>query len=340
MRVFLTGGTGLIGSHIAERLRAAGHDVVALVRPASRRGFLEGLGARLVVGDLLDPEGYRGALVGCDAAVHAAAILVERAGWEAYHRTNVEGTRRFFEAAVSAGVGRALHVSTVAVYGGVGGIEGPIREETSTGRPVPAEEVYARSKRMAEAVAWDLHRAGAIDVRVVRPSLSYGERDRIVLPRVARYLRMPVVFLIGSGTNPLPLVYAGNVAEGAVLALTRPEASGGVYNLTGDFPVTQREFFSRVAEGLGLRKRFLPLPYGMAYGLAALLERAAPGFTARSGLNRRRISFIGTPNPFVSERARRELGWTPSVGPEEAIARAVRWYRAEGRGREGFDSER
>ncbi|MGH7546116.1 MAG: NAD-dependent epimerase/dehydratase family protein [Gemmatimonadota bacterium] len=333
MRVFITGATGLLGHHIAERLRAGGHEVAALVRPTSDRGALDRRGVRCVVGDLLEPASYRGALAGCDALVHAAAFVVEPAGWTAYHRMNVEATRHLFEAAAAAGVERALHLSTVAVYGGVGRPGAPVTEETPTDRPVPEHDVYARSKRKAEEVVFELHRAGALDVRVVRPILNYGERDRIVLPRVVHYVRSPVVFLVGSGTYRLAVTYAANTAEGAVLALTRPEASGRVYNLADDFPITQKEFLSRFAAGLDRDPIFLPLPYAVAYALAWVVEMLPGRISTASGLNRRRVSLAGRPNPFSAERARRELGWAPSVPHEEAIRRSVEWYRADGRKR-------
>ena len=336
MRVFITGATGLLGHHIAERLRAQGHEVTALVRPTSDRSAVDRGGVRCVVGDLLEPASYRSALAGCDALVHAAAFVVEPADWPAYRRMNVDATRHLFEAASAAGVERALHVSTVAVYGGVGRRGALVTEETPTDRPVPEHDVYARSKRLAEEAVFDLHRAGAIDVRVVRPILNYGERDRIVLPRVVHYVRSPVVFLVGSGANRLAVTYAGNTADGAVLALTRPEASGRVYNLADDFPITQREFLAGFAAGLERDPAFLPLPYAVAYALGALVERLPGRLALRSGLNRRRVSLAGRPNPFSAERARRELGWAPSVPHEEAIRRSVEWYRADGwkRGRE------
>lgn len=328
MRVFLTGGTGLLGSHIADRLAASGHAVVALVRPMSDRRFLEGLRAELVEGDLLAPESYRAALVGCDAIVHAAALVVDPAGWEAYRRVNAEGTRVVLEAAAAAGVRRALHVSTVAVYGAVAVRRRRITEEAPTDTPLPEGEVYARSKRMAEEIAWRLHREDALDVRVIRPCLNYGERDRIVLPRLDRYLRMPVTPIVGRGTSPLPVVYAGNVADGAVLALTRPEAFGRAYNLASDFAVTQIEFLSMVAQALGLRPRFVRIPYSAAYALARFIELAPVSGRAgrRVRLTRRSIALMGRSNPFVSDRARRELGWSPRVPPAEAIRRSVAWY--------------
>lgn len=328
MRVFVTGSAGLLGSHIAERLKASGHDVVALVRPTSDLGFLGRLGAELVEGDLLAPGTYRDALRRCGAVVHAAALVTQPAGWEAYREVNVQGTRLVLEAAASAGVRRALHVSTVAVYGGLGGRWRRIAEDAPTDAPLAQREVYARSKRMAEDVAWGLHRAGALDVRLIRPCLVYGERDRIVLPRLARYLRMPVTLIVGRGTNPLPVVYAGNVADGAVLALVRREASGRAYNLASDFPVTQREFLAMVARGLGTRPRFLHVPFAAAYALGWLWHATGVrgGSCRRVSLTPRAIALMARPNPFASDRARQELGWTPRVGPAEAIRRAVDWY--------------
>ncbi|MBI4512858.1 MAG: NAD-dependent epimerase/dehydratase family protein [Gemmatimonadetes bacterium] len=337
MRVFVTGSTGLLGSHIAERLKASGHDVVALVRPTSDLGFLGRIGAELVEGDLLAPETYRDALGRCGAVVHAAALVTQPAGWEAYREVNVQGTRVVLEAAANAGVRGALHVSTVAVYGGLGGLGGlggrwrRIAEDAPTDAPLAQREVYARSKRMAEDVAWGLHRAGALDVRVIRPCLVYGERDRIVLPRMARYLRMPVTLIVGRGTNPLPVVYAGNVADGAVLALVRPEASGRAYNLASDFPVAQKEFLAMLARGLGTRPRFVHVPFAAAYALGWLwhatgVRGVRGGSRRRVRLTPRAIALMARPNPFVSDRARQELGWTPRVRPAEAIRRAVDWY--------------
>ena len=335
MRVFITGATGLLGHHIAERLRAHGHELTALVRPTSDRSALDRGRARCVVGDLLEPSSYRRALDGCDALVHAAAFVVEPAGWPAYHRMNVEATRHLFEAAAAAGLERALHVSTVAVYGGVGRSGVRVTEETPTDRPVPEHDVYARSKRLAEEVVLEMHRAGAIDVRIVRPILNYGERDRIVLPRVVRYVQSPVVFLVGPGTNRLAVTYAGNTADGAVLALIRPEASGRVYNLSDDFPITQKEFLARFAAGFDRDPTFVRLPYAAAYALGWLIEMLPGRLSTRSGLNRRRVSLAGRPSPFSAERARRELGWAPSVPHEEAIRRSVAWYRADGQKRGG-----
>ncbi len=334
MKVFLTGGTGLVGSHVAERLVREGHAVRALVRAGADDGFLRSLGVEICSGDVARAETLRPALLGCDALVHAAAIVVSGAPWEDYRRVNVTGTENVLSAAAEQGVGRAVHVSTVAVYGGAEvARRGRVDEDAPRDRPLPPGEFYARTKRQAEDVAWRFQREGRLQISVVRPDVIYGERDRVVIPRLARFLSSPLVFTIGLGRKQLPLVYAGNVAQGILLALTSDRAPGRAYNLADDFPITQREFFSLVAENLDLRRTFVPVPYAFAYGLAWGVEQLAR--LQHGGrppvMSRRNVAFLGRGNPFVSERARTELGWEPEVGHEQGVRRAVGWYSSRAR---------
>ncbi len=264
----------------------------------------------------------------CEWLVHSAAAVTIDASWEVYHRVNVDGTANVLSAAAGQGVRRALHVSTVAVYGGAEvARRHRVDESTPTDSPLKPEEFYGRSKRGAEEVARRFQREGTLDVTVVRPDVVYGERDRAALPRLARYASLPVVLLVGDGRSELPLVYAGNVAEGIVRALASPRASGRTYNLTNDFPVTQRQFFELLAGNLGRRPRFVPIPVAVATGLAGGVEALTRlRGRRRPVVSRRHIAFMGHGNPFVSERAKGELGWEPEVGHPEGVRRAIEWY--------------
>ncbi len=327
MEVFLTGGTGLVGSHVAERLAREGHAVRALIRRAGAANHLDSVGAKLVVGDVSDPSTLSGALRGCDALVHAAAAVTVDAPWEVYHTVNVSGTANVLSAAADQGVRRAIHVSTVAVYGGVEVARlDRVDESTPTDSPLGPEEFYGRSKRAAEEVAWRFQREGRLEVTVVRPDVIYGERDRAALPRLSRHVSLPVVLLVGDGRNELPLVYAGNVAQGIVRALTSPRAPGRVYNLANDFPISQRELFGLLAVHLGRRPRFLPIPVAVASGIAGSIEALARlRGVRRPVVSRRHIAFMGRGNPFVSELAKAELPWEPEVTHEAGVRRAVDW---------------
>jgi nucleoside-diphosphate-sugar epimerase len=332
VRVFVTGGTGLIGSHVAERLRRRGDEVVAMVRAASDTTHLEAIGCSLVTGEVMNPpETTAGPMRGCDAVVHAAAVVFRSVSRAEYLRVNVEGTERVLRAAGMAAP-RVVHVSSVAVYAGLP-METPLTElrwlEADPGR----QNAYAASKHLSERAAWRLHDAGSIRLTSVRPSVVYGERDRAATPVLVRWASMPVIPLPGGGRTELPLVYAGNVAAAVVSALDREAAVGRAYNTARDHPITGRELFTRAAEGLGRRPRILPIPVAPLVALGATIEavtRRLPGVRTRDLL--RGVRSLTRDNPYDSSRARLELGWSGLVDHAEGVRRTLEWWRRGGGG--------
>ena len=117
MTVLVTGGSGLVGSHVIEALRSRGMPVRALVRAPSRP-MVEALGAETVIGDITDPGAWRRAAAGVGAIVHAAALVAQPVAFATFEAVNVGGTRLAIAAARSAGA-RLVHISSVAVYGRV-----------------------------------------------------------------------------------------------------------------------------------------------------------------------------------------------------------------------------
>ncbi len=322
MSVLVTGASGLVGSHVVEALVARGDPVRALVRPASRAAVLR-LGADAVVGDVTEPAAWRAAARGVRAIVHAAAIVQRRASWEQYVAVNVEATR-LAVAAARAERARLVHISSVAVYAGSAAYPATPerRDEDFPFQPIAAPDFYARSKRMAEDVVRDAATEHDLDVAAVRPTVIYGERDRLFTPRVIGAVRLPLVPQIGPGTNRLSCVYAGNVAAAAVAALDAPLQGFHAYNVTSDGPpaLSQREFFTAFAAALGRRYRPIPIPPAFA-GLAIGL------FTVRR-LARAAVSFVSGENPYIDDRIRAELGWRPPTQAREAIGRTVAWFLA------------
>ncbi len=328
MKVFLTGGSGLVGSHVAALLRARGDEVSALQRPGSDVAYLRSLGCRIVEGDvrecskLLAPR-----MEGCDAVVHAAALIYAEMPWPRVRAVNVEGTGNVLRAARRAGVRRAVHVSSVAVYGNP---PGPISEETPLDHPLGPADLYARSKREAEALAWELHEPGVFEVTVLRPPALYGERDRLFAPKLARMLRRPVVPLLGGGRNTVAVAYAGNVADAVVRAL-EGRGAGKAFNVTEDHPLTQRELLEGLARGLGLRPRFVTVPGGVVRFGAGVGDRLGIRIPGARDLSLGRVVRVALEdNPYPSERARRELGWDPPFEHAEALERTGAWLRERG----------
>jgi len=323
--VLVSGGSGLVGSHVIEALRARQIPVRALVRrPAAP--VVRALGAEPVIGDVIDPATWAQGLAGgggISGIVHAAAVVDQQAGASAY-AVNVTGTRCAIEAARSAGV-RLVHVSSVSVYGGSGDYSPDYerRTEDFPFREIREGDGYARSKREAEELVRQAAEAGSISAVAIRPNVIYGERDRLFTPRMVRAMRAPVVPVIGSGTNHLSCVYAGNVAQAIVAALDAPGPQGGfrAYNVATDAPplLTMREFLAAIADACGVRARFVKLPLGIA--------RFAIALWSGPKLARTALAFVTGENPWDSNRARTELGWIPAVAPREALTRSVAWIR-------------
>ena len=330
MRVLVTGGTGLVGSHVIERLVRRGDSVVALVRRSEGRALVERLGAESALGTVEEAESWT--RVGeVDAVVHAAAIIVEPVPWERYHAVNVLGTRHAVEAAARSGA-RLVHISSVAVYGRrtETAKRGPLTEDAPF-TPIADADYYARSKRLAEEILWERARELGVSAAALRPCVIYGERERAFMTRMMRAVRFGVAPVVGKGDNHLAVVYAGNVAEAVLAALDRPHVEGA-FNTTNDGGITQREFFEMIGAAGGGRMRFVRLPLSVALvaGHAWHLWRRlrAPGSYA--GIGGSGARFLSRENPFSSERAERELGWRPATSPHEALARTVRWFRNEG----------
>src|SRR5947209_7473196 len=167
MRIFVTGATGFVGSHVAQLLAAQGADLRLLVRPSSRTENISSLHADHVIGDLRDPESLKQAMRGCEFVFHVAA---DYRLWvrdpEQMYRSNVEGTRAIIRAAQETGVRRVIYTSSVATMGFTR--EGHVAGENS---PVSIRDMvghYKRSKFMAEQIALEAGQKGA-NVVVVKP---------------------------------------------------------------------------------------------------------------------------------------------------------------------------
>jgi 2-alkyl-3-oxoalkanoate reductase len=330
MRIFLTGGTGLIGSHVAEQLRHRGDPVLALVRPGSDTSHLRRIGCDLVYGSVLDPApGLAARMAGSDAVVHAAALVFQRASRSEFLQSNVQGTEGILRAA--AGVTpRVVHLSSVAVYSGLP-YEAGIQEHRWRDSDPDRQNAYAASKTISEQVAWHLHTEGAVRLTTIRPSVVYGERDRAAAPILIRYSRLPIVPLLGGGRTRLPLVYAGNVARGILAALDREAAIGRAYNLAFDHPVTAEEIVGLINRDLGREPRTVAIPAALALAGVAMAEKARRlvPFLSPTGLGRV-IRSLARDNPYDCDRARRDLDWVGLIPHTDGVRRTMDWWRAGG----------
>lgn len=322
MRVFLTGATGLLGSHLAYELRSQGHEVVALHRPTADTLFLEETECELVEGDIRDDAEVLSPLMqGCSHVVHGAALVYAGGAWPRVRAVNVDGTRNVLTAGRLAGLQHAVHLSSVAVYGDAAP---PVDESTPTDSDLPPGDLYARSKREAEEVARGIEEKRGFPVTVMRPAAVYGERDRLMAPALERILRLPLVPLLGPARNALPVVYAGNVAVAIRLALEAGRG-GTTYDIGLDHTLNQRELMQWLAAGLDLTPRFCTIPAPLVRGGGAVLAKLGVRTPGAAHLPINRLTYLALgENPIRSERIRTELGWDPPYGHQEALQRTAK----------------
>lgn len=326
----VTGATGLLGSHIAEQLAGRGQRVRALVRPGNDTAFLAGLGVELVEGDLTDPASLAAAVAGVDTVYHCAGRTTDWGTWNLFQEAVIDATANLVEASKAAGVGRFLYVSSSRVYGRPKGAA-PLTEET----PLLQNlwwiwEYYPKAKLAAE----NLVRAFPGAWTIVRPTWIYGPRDRNTLPRIINTLKLGQARLVGSGENPLNLVYASDAADGVIRAATEPAAVGQVYNLSATETFTQRQFLDALADAAKQPRVTRRVSYTLAFTVGLMVESVGKllGVKRNLRITRHGVSLLASALRYSSEKARKELGWVPTTPPLEGLQRTIEWYFSQGPG--------
>lgn len=319
--IFVTGGTGLVGSHAIQEALGRGHNVRALVRASSDTSLLDAWGVEKVEGDLADAEALRRGVEGADWVFNCAAKVGDWGTLEEFRALNVDAFQLLLEAASQAKIARFVHVSSLGVY--------EARDHVGTDESVPPAadslDAYTRSKTEAEALALKYHKERGLPVSVVRPGFIYGERDRTVLPKLVGTLRAGRFAYFGSGEQILNCIYVKNLVQGIFLAAEVPGAVGEVFNLTDAVKVTKRDFVGRVAELAGLKRPRRKIPLWLAWQLAVMLERRAKRRKSSTPplVNKARYKFLGLSLDYSIDKARRVLKYAPEYTPEQGLAAAM-----------------
>lgn len=314
MRVLVTGANGFIGGALRQRFAALGHEV---------RGLDLQAGDGVVAGDTLHPAGWADALQGVDVVIHTAAIVSTVAPLERAWQVNVLGTARVLEAAVEAGVGRFVFLSSIAVWG-----EDFPDGVTEDHPPRVQGRSYADTKINGEAVVLAAHAAGRIDGTIIRPGDVYGPGSRpwVVLP--LQLIRRGMLLLPAHGKGIFSPVYVDDLVDGIVLAATRPEGRGEVFTVTSGQGVTCAAYFGRLAELVGGTVRT-----GPTYPVVALMAaagRAERALGRPSELSANAAGMMLRTGTYSIDKARRVLGYEPRIDLDEGMARTREWLVAHG----------
>lgn len=332
MRVLVTGATGFIGSHLADQLIEAGHEVRALVRETSDTSHLDALGVECVVGSLHDEASLDEALSsgpggGVDAVVHAAGGGKVRNTAEFY-----EGNTRTTENLLMAAqrrhrqrpLSRFVLISSLSAHG-------PSPDgspETPDRAPHPVSH-YGKSKLGAEKLALDA--SATLPVTILRPPAVYGPRDTRWATLFKGVRRRGLMPLPGRG-HTTSLVYGPDVARAIHLALERPHPSGRVYFVEEGPVYRWEEVAASISEALGRRARPLRVPKPILGLMSRVAELWGRLRNRPVVLTRDKVADIRQRHWVCSAQTLRdELGWAPTTQfTQGGAAATAQWYLSEG----------
>ena len=321
-RVFLTGGSGLIGGALARRLVERGHELVALARSDAGERALVARGARVVRGDTLDEDAMAAGMAGCGLVYHVAGVntMCPTDPATLFH-VNVRGAEAAVRAAARAAVPRVVLTSSAAALGESAGTVGS-EESPHRGSYL---SIYERSKHEGEIAALAAARRAGVELVSVNPSSVQGPG------RTGGTGRIMVAYLNGRlrafVDTSVSLVDIADCVEGHLLAAERGVA-GERYVLNGA-TLRSREALEVVAELSGIRHkvRFLPPPVAAVAG--GLVEAAFRLRGRQPPVCREMVRTLLHGHRYDGSRAARELGlrYTPVA---ETFRRTIEWAVAAG----------
>jgi len=266
MKIFITGATGFIGSHLVHRLAQTDHQMTCLVRNTSNTHLLESFDVKLVVGDVTDKRSLSKGMRDCDWVFNLANLYTF---WEPdkhqYTWVNVHGTRTVMETALEDDISKVVHLSTAGVFGKP--IDCPFNEDSEIGHARFSE--YAHTKHFGELLAWDLRRTRGLPLVVIYPGVVVGAGNTRITGQYVRdfiHHRLPATVF---GDSVFVYVHVKDVVE-TILRAAEKEGNNGEKYLVGKSPLSYHEYNQMISEISGVPSPPLHLPDTIAFTSAFL----------------------------------------------------------------------
>lgn len=335
MKAFVTGSTGLLGNNLIRLLRQQGHEVKALVRSPEKARKLLPEDVEIVTGDMENVDAFKSALAGSDVLFHTAAYFREYYGpgdhWGTLERINVRGTINILEAAEKAGVKKVIYVSSSGVIGARR--DGKPSDETTPPDAPVMQNLYFRSKVLAEQAIAEFQKTHALPIIQILPTAMFGPGDaaptgagQLVLDFVTRKLAA----IPPGGFNSVDV---RDVAQAMVNAVERGK-NGERYIINNRF-YTIAEMANLLTKMTSVPAPQMRLSYPMALAYAYFSEARARLTNTQTLVTVNAIRTLNMRFDVSAAKAIRELGIT--IRPfEETLRDEVNWFAANGYTPSGF----
>jgi nucleoside-diphosphate-sugar epimerase len=316
MNVLITGATGFIGKHLTVALSKT-YSVRCLVRKASDIKELRDLNVDLAYGDLLDKTSLPPALDKIDLVYHLAGEVYSRK-IDDYYKGNILATQNLLEACKQKGTKRIIFLSSTGVYKPT--YKKELLTEEAECSPI---SIYGKTKLDAEGLIKKCHTPWVI----VRAPVVYGPYQKSVLNRFfLDAINKRKMYIFGSGDNLRSLCFVDNLVEGLVLLANIPNVDGKTYILSDNFPYTYNEMIEPISKALQQKLKLVQLPSFLgntSWRINWLISNVfGLSFVELYAIKKTQFN-----EAYDISKARKEIGYCPSINLEEGMKSTIDWVR-------------
>lgn len=319
----MTGGTGFIGSHLAEILIQRGTQVRCLLRKTSDLKWIKDLPIEYVRGDCRDQASLREAVKGVDQVFHLAGVT-KAVKEETFFEMNARGTENLIQACLehNSDLQKFIYVSSQAAAGP--SLNGNCKKETDTCKPVSP---YGRSKRRGEELA--LAHAHKLPLLILRPSAVYGPRERDIYT-FFKLLSKGINLCTSNPDQHFSLCYVQDVVQAILLAAETRSPQGEIFFISDgmDYPI--ETIGDAFAQALEVRTFRLCVPKWILLGIASFSEYVSSVSKKPSLISKGKVEEMVQKN-WVCDitKARAVLDFNPGIPLTRGARLTVDWYRKE-----------
>ena len=323
-KVFVTGGTGFIGSHLVEHLIKRKIFVRCLVRPSHKLRWLKGVEAELVHGDLNDTDTLESAVKGVDTVFHLAGKTTSPTE-EGFYQANAVGTMNLLKAIIQSNsrLNRFVYLSSLSAVG-PSSKERFLTESDSPNPLIP----YGSSKLAGEEAVSAFKTQ--IPVTIIRPPAVYGPRDLNIL-KLSRIIQKGIKPVLGWRMRYMSFIYIDDLIKGILMASESRKGEGQTYFLVADNHVTYQDLNRVVSKALGKRALTVHIPIKF-FTVAIILREMINKMQGKPVyLNRWKIQELRQRYWICDDtKSRDELKFHTEISLEEGIEKTIAWYREMG----------
>jgi len=319
MKAFITGATGFIGSHLADRLIADDRysEVRCLVRSSDK--WLEGKSFKRIPGDLNNFNALKKGIAGADVVFHLAAIVMAPNQKE-FTQANVNATEDVVRIAQKNGVKNLVILSSLAAAGPSHGT--PIDEKEAY-KPV---SMYGRSKRDMELAIKEI---ASIDdsIKIIRPPAVYGPREDQIFTYFKTFQK-GLSTIVGDGNHPrLSMVYVDDLINGIMKASLKTNPGIHTYFITGPDTYNWNQIHDITSTVLSKKAFKLKIKPELVKKLGSLIENTASLFGKYPVVNKEKTNELVLEWTCSSLKAEKELNYKAEISIQEGISRTIHWYK-------------